>query len=181
MPAGKPVPAQRALCPSAERLPGPGADFSLQARGCRLARLCIPGGGWLRAAGGKRTFRGEGDPPWTPASPAVRTGCPVLCGGEQSGQGWEAGGSRTAAGSVVRSVVRAWGRTRPPSRGFVLRGAGSLGGLHRRGSGVAKPHPCMEGLCLTGTEYCCLSRGTVFVVVNKRTFQSLLLKQIILF
>lgn len=130
-------------------------------------------GGWLRAAGGKRTFRGEGDPPWTPACPAVRTGCPVRCGGSRAGRGGrqEGAGQRQAAWSAAWCLP---GEGHVALRdGLLLRGAGSLGGLRRGGSGVTKPRPCTEGLCLAGTEYRCLSRGTVFVVVNKRTFQSL--------
>lgn len=93
--------------------------------------------------------------------------------GSRAGRGGrqEGAGQRQAAWSAAWSVP---GEEHVPLRdGFLLRGAGSLDGLRRRGSRVAKPHPCMEGLCLTGTEYRCLSRGTVFVVVNKRTFQSL--------
>lgn len=109
--AGKPVPARRALYLLAERVPGPGAGFCLWARGCWAAWLCVPGAGWLRAAGGKLTFRG-GDPPWPPACPAVRTGRPVRWGADRAG----VGGGRDPASSKQLGPQRGpcWGKDMSP-------------------------------------------------------------------
>lgn len=145
--AGKAVPAPRASCLSAERVPGPGTHRHLPP---------VPGapraGGGMAASPPWEADVSRGHPPWPPARPAVRRGCWGRCGGEQGGQG-EAGGTgqRWAAWSAAQPAP---GEGGVPVGGGTLR-AGSAGGA----AGSHGPEQRGSGSCKDGALLCSWGHG----------------------